>query len=480
MSWFFLLASALAICWLWRLLVEKNRKEKELLARLKTLRHEKKVVLDFLHDLGEAFTDNLDRDQMLKIILRCAQKVADARGVILYLWDPGHRQLRAQAIEGIFPPPFAVPESVADKIAARREYLDTLLMSDPLSKDDLSVIAQVAQSGDAVRIADATHDSRFPKFREESISVRSYMAVPLVYRDEKLGVMALANHQDGSAFSESDFEIIKSVADQAAYSLHHAQVYGQLADKKKMDNDLLVAREIQRILLPLESPVLPGYELAATNEPAQQLSGDYYDFIQVDPVRWGMAIADVSGKGVPASLIMAMCRSVLRSKAVGNPSPAQVLREVNRLLYPDIREDMFITMVYAILNTAENTLTLARAGHEAPLLAKKNFEVIEPLNAPGMALGIDSGDVFDEIVQDLTLALEPQDTFMVYTDGINEASDENGQEFGKNQIKEALKASGPQGAGFLVRNLVERVQRFSGGKLQNDDITLVALQRKKE
>jgi len=173
---------------------------------------------------------------------------------------------------------------------------------------------------------------------------------------------------------------------------------------------------------------------------------------------------------------MAMCRSVLRSKAPGNASPAQVLREVNRLLYPDIREDMFITMLYLIIDQS-GSLTLARAGHEAPLWCKDHFKHIEIIDAPGMALGIDAGDVFDEVIKDVTVQLSPLDTVVVYTDGINEALDDEGNEFGQDQLKAVLREAGPQSVDFLVKTIVDRVQNFSSGHPQNDDITLAAVQR---
>jgi sigma-B regulation protein RsbU (phosphoserine phosphatase) len=157
-------------------------------------------------------------------------------------------------------------------------------------------------------------------------------------------------------------------------------------------------------------------------------------------------------------------------------SPAQVLREVNRLLYPDIREDMFITMLYLIMDPS-GSLTLARAGHEAPLWCREGFKRIEPIEAPGMALGIDAGDVFDVVIQDVTVALSPRDTVVVYTDGINEALDAQGNEFGQEQLKAVLQAAGPQSVDFLVKTIVAQVQSFSSGHPQNDDITLAAVQR---
>src|SRR5207244_8004248 len=149
-------------------------------------------------------------------------------------------------------------------------------------------------------------------------------------------------------------------------------------EKKRLDHDLEIARDIQRILLPAEAPAVNGFEISGINVPARQVSGDYFDYIKVDDQRLGVAIADVSGKGVAASLILAICRSVLRSQAIVNPAPADVLQKVNRQLYPDIKEDMFISMAYLILDHARDGVTLARAGHDAPLLYKQNSHNVDP------------------------------------------------------------------------------------------------------
>src|SRR5207302_3404911 len=183
------------------------------------------------------------------------------------------------------------------------------------------------------------------------------------------------------------------------------------------------------------------FEISGINVPARQVSGDYFDYIKVDEERLGVAIADVSGKGVPASLIMAICRSVLRSQAAQNVSPAEVLRKVNRQLYPDIKEDMFISMAYLILDHARGGVTMARAGHDAPLLYKRASETIEPLKTPGMVVGIDSGDVFDRLTADVAVPLESDDSILLYTDGITEALDDEGNEFGLERTIAAMRAS---------------------------------------
>jgi sigma-B regulation protein RsbU (phosphoserine phosphatase) len=440
------------------------------------LQQEKKIIYDFLHDLGEAFTEDIDREHLLRIIVTCARKVTGARGAAIYLWDADREKLIAAIVNGSFPPVLKVDNIVADQLAARAENLEAFIRLEAIPADSNSVIGDVARTGVGIYAERAEADERFPWFRQKALQTLSYVAVPLHYREEQLGVLALANPDEGKTFTKAHFELVQSVADQAAYSMQHAQIYSQLTEKKRLDHDIAVAREIQRILLPSKAPLVEGFNCAALNIPAQQVSGDYFDFIQVDAQRWGVAVADVSGKGVPASLIMAMCRSVLRSKAAGNLSPAQVLREVNRLLYPDIQEDMFITMIYLIMDPS-GKITLARAGHEAALWCKDHFKHIETIDAPGMALGIDAGDVFDEVIKDVTVELSPLDTVVVYTDGINEALDDEGNEFGQEQLMSVLREAGPQSVDFLVKTIVDRVQNFSSGHPQNDDITLAAVQR---
>jgi sigma-B regulation protein RsbU (phosphoserine phosphatase) len=478
---YLVIGSALvAFCGTWylRRKFQMGRELQEKLQREHTaLQQEKKIIYDFLHDLGEAFTEEIDREHLLRIIVTCARKVTAARGAAIYLWDANREKLVPAIVSGSFPPPLKVDNVVADQLAARTEDLESFLRLESIPADSRAAIAVVARTGVPIHAERAELDERFPWFRQKNLQTETYLAVPLHYRQEQLGVLALANRERGDTFSKSDFDLVQSVADQAAYSLQHAQVYRQLAEKKKLDHDIAVAHDIQRILLPNAAPEVPGFNCAGLNIPAQQVSGDYFDFIQVDAQRWGLAVADVSGKGVPASLIMAMCRSVLRSKAPGNLSPAQVLREVNRLLYPDIQEDMFITMIYLITDPS-GSLTLARAGHESALWCREQFQRIESIEAPGMALGIDPGVVFDEVIRDVTLVLDPLDTVVMYTDGINEALDDEGNEFGQEQLKAVLRAAGPQSVEFLVKTIVDRVQTFSTGHPQNDDITLAVAQRR--
>jgi sigma-B regulation protein RsbU (phosphoserine phosphatase) len=441
------------------------------------LQQEKTLVFDFLHDLGEAFSEDIDRAQLLDTILQCALRVTKARSGAIYLKNR-RNQLVAETVHGLFPPPVALLPELENKVASRLEFLETVLKNEVIDLHSPNVYAEVCRNGVPLWIANARSDARFPQFSVPELQLQTLIAVPLNYRGETLGVVCLANHADLTSFTEPEFEVAKSVAAQAAFSLYNATVYTQLAEKKRLDRDLETAQEIQRILLPESCPDLPGFTLSATNLPAQRVSGDYYDFLRIDDHHWGLVIADVSGKGVPASLIMAMCRTVMRTQAAGCLSPSEVLKKANRILYPDIREDMFITLAYVVVDLREGILRVAKAGHDAPLLCKDRFQTVETLQSPGMALGIDSGEVFDSVIQDLTIPLQPGDTLLIYTDGVNEAVDPDGQEFGRDQVKTALKAAAPEGVDAVVHNLVERVGRFAAGAPQNDDITLVCLQKK--
>jgi phosphoserine phosphatase RsbU/P len=310
-----------------------------------------------------------------------------------------------------------------------------------------------------------------------SVEMDSVMIAPLVYANQNLGVLAVANGPMSTPFSPSDFLVFQSIVEQSAFALYNAVVYSEASEKRRIDRELDVARDIQRILLPNAAPAIEGFEIAGLNIPASRVSGDYYDYIALDNQRLGIAIADVSGKGVAASLIMAMCRSVLRSFARSSESAAAVLQAVNRQLYPDIREDMFISMAYLIAHKADNELVLARAGHDAPLQYRAKDDSVVKINPPGMALGIDSGGVFNRVTGDCRVHLETSDCLILYTDGVTEALDANGLEFGMSRLTEAIQASAADGAPAILSRVTADLKTFVGNYPQNDDITLIAIRK---
>ena len=190
-------------------------------------------------------------------------------------------------------------------------------------------------------------------------------------------------------------------------------------------------------------------------------------------------IADVSGKGVPAGLLMAMCRSSLRSVAQGKPSPAEVLSAVNRQLFPDIREDMFISMAFFILDELSGRVTMARAGHDPALWYRHGSKAVEQLRTPGMALGVDGGSVFERVIKDHEIQLETGDCLLLHTDGVREALNDKEEEFGMDRMSASFKESGMLGAQSVLDRMQEELGQFTGEGPQMDDITLVAIEKKR-
>jgi phosphoserine phosphatase RsbU/P len=451
--------------------------------RIRALEHsheeiqvEETLVFDFLHGLGEAFSDTIRPNELHRLIVEGATRILDAHGGALYVTDRTGGKLTPAFISNGCPPLVDVPPEILQQAAATPIALESYLRLRSIVPGE-GLIGRVWQTGQSVCFSELSQVPELAKLRDSAFGTASVMAASLSYGKQDLGVLAVANGPMGAPFSQGDFIVFKSIAEQSAFALYNAIIYSMANEKKRLDHDLEIARDIQRILLPAEAPAINGFQISGINVPARQVSGDYFDYIRVDDERLGIAIADVSGKGIPASLIMAICRSVLRAEAARNPSPADVLRKVNRQLYPDIKEDMFISMAYLILDHERNGIILARGGHDAPLLYKQQSQSVTPIKSPGMVLGIDSGNVFDRITNDFAVPLERDDCLILYTDGVTEALNTEGDEFGLERTTESVRASASNGAQAIVRRVIDDVRNFAGSQPQNDDITLIAIRK---
>jgi len=437
---------------------------------------EETLVFDFLHGLGEAFRETIRPQELHRLIVEGATRILDAHGGALYVTDRTGAKLTPAFISKGCPPLVDIPPNILQQAAANPVALESYLRLHTLVPDE-GLIGRIWQTGQSVYLNEFSEAPELAKLLGSAFGSSSVMAAALQYGNQDLGVLALANGPTGAVFSQGDFVVFKSLAEQSAFALYNAIIYSMANEKKRLDHDLEIARDIQRILLPSEAPVINGFQISGINVPARQVSGDYFDYIRVDEERLGVAIADVSGKGVPASLIMAICRSVLRAEASRNPSPADVLRKVNRQLYPDIKEDMFISMAYLILNHQSNGITLARAGHDAPLLYQQQSQTVTPIKSPGMVVGIDSGSVFDRLTVDFAVPLERDDCLVLYTDGVTEALNTEGDEFGLERMMESVRASANDGAQAIVKKIIADVRDFTGSAPQNDDMTLIAIRK---
>ena len=430
-------------------------------------------VFDFLHGLGTALSEEARPDDLHRLIVEGAMRILDAQGGALYLTNEKGGQLSPAFISKNCPALFDVPA----KSAATPETLRRHLKIHAIAPWD-GVLGAAWKEAKPLLLRGDDPLLDFGKNANAPAKPAAVVVAPLIYHEKKIGLLAVTRRAPGEAFLTSEFQAFNAIAEQSAFALYNVFIAAEAAEKKRLDQDLQIAREIQRILLPTNAPEVTGYQISGINIPAKQVSGDYYDYIAVDEAHCGVVVADVSGKGVPASLIMAMCRSVLRSKAGGHLSPCAVLHQVNGQIFPDIKEDMFISMAYAILAKNSPEVILSRAGHDAPLLYRASDRTVSKINPPGMAVGIDSGDVFNRVTGDFSLTLEAGDCLILYTDGVTEALDKSGEEFGMENMIKSIQASAPEGAAAMITRLTDDLWTFVGAEPQNDDITLIAIRKK--
>ena len=440
---------------------------------LRKLDTEEKRVFDFLRGLGEAFGGG-GRQQLHRLIVESAVRILEAHGGALYLVDQSGEILTPVYISRTCAPLVQVPGHIREQAAANPVALESYLRLHPVHPGE-GALARMWKEG-GVRLFNFS-DPELTGLTAEGQQPTSALVGCLAYRDKVLGVLAVVNGPMGSTFTPEDLAVFKMIAEQSAFALFSEAVYLEAGEKRRLDSDLETAREIQGILLPASAPDIAGYEISGLNIPARHVSGDYFDYLSIDEHRWGIVIADVSGKGIPAALITGMCRSVLRGMAPGCASPAAMLQRANRQLYPDIKQDMFVSILYVVLDTRTNDISVARAGHDPPLLYRAAGREVTSLCPPGMAVGIDSGNVFDRVVGEETVTLAPGDGLLLYTDGATEALDSRDTEFGLARLTQAVQANAPRGPAATVKNIAAELREFAGNVPQHDDITLISIRK---
>jgi serine phosphatase RsbU (regulator of sigma subunit) len=248
------------------------------------------------------------------------------------------------------------------------------------------------------------------------------------------------------------------------------------AEKERLEEELRIARQIQMSLLPAQGAVsLPGLRIAALCLPAAEVGGDYYDLLPLSPTRMGVLVADVSGKGTSAALYMAELKGLVLSLSRIYDSPRKLLAEANRILSANMDRHSFITMTYAIVDTAARTMRYARAGHNPMIHLEAKTGRTHVLTPPGLGLGIDRGERFEEILEEAEVPLSEGDLFLFFTDGLSEAMNPEAELFGEGRLRTVIEESEGLESEAIKERILEEIRRFVGGAAQNDDMTLVLL-----
>ena len=277
-----------------------------------------------------------------------------------------------------------------------------------------------------------------------------------IHADDELGEIAQAFNQMTNKFRDAQ---------------------NNLMEQQRMQRELQVAQEIQQMLLPNDFPSVKGYDITSYYQAAKEVGGDLFDFVEVDEQTIGICVADVSGKGVPGSMVMTMIRTALRLESRGNQNPAEVLSKVNAFITDDIRKGMFVTAFYILLDSRERTISFASAGHNPMILYRGKSRETYYLNPPGFPVGITLPDInlFSNTIRSDKIRLHPDDVLVAYTDGITEAMNHSRELYGEERFLQSIRKHGQLNVVDFVNNVKEDIMNFTGGYEQNDDITLVAI-----
>lgn len=347
---------------------------------------------------------------------------------------------------------------------------DVLLGWDIAPNDPL--LAYFQHSSGAVDVNRLHLDSpALRRLKEEGIA----MIVPLVSQGELVGIINLGQRRSDQEYSSDDRRLLDDLAVQAAPAVRVAQLVRQqelaAVERERIETELRVARTIQQTLLPKELPALDGWDILAHWQPAREVSGDFYDFLYLEDGRLGVIIADVTDKGVPAALVMATTRALLRAAAERLVAPGDVLARANDVLCPDIPPKMFVTCLYAIIDPATGLVRYANAGHDMPYL-RRAAGGVEELRARGMPLGLLPGMPYEE----KEVLLQPDDTLLLYSDGLVEAHNAQRTMLGFPQLRSLIEEHA--GGAALIPFLMDQLAAFTGPNWeQEDDVTLLTVQR---
>jgi sigma-B regulation protein RsbU (phosphoserine phosphatase) len=406
--------------------------------------------LTLLYHLSQTFNSSLDLDEVLNRVMDEIIAATGAERGFVTLREPDGRLVFRTA-----------------------RGLDQRSIEEPQFHISRGVVEEVAREGQPVLTSDALHDDRFSERASiQGLRLRSILCTPLTLKDRVLGVVYVDNPFQAGIFTEADLEWISAISSSAAVAIENARLYQVAVEKGRLERELQVARQVQASLLPRTTPKVAGWEFAARWKPAREVSGDFYDFVPCGD-QLGLIIADVSDKGMPAALFMALSRSIVRASATASPSPADAIHQANRLICADSADSMFVTLVYARLDPATGQVVYVNAGHNPPLLYSVEQSTLIELPSTGMALGVFEDVEFEE----RRVQLGPGDFILLYTDGVSEAMDPESRMFGEERLRRVLLDRPDAPAEALAAALEEALAAFTGPSARSDDVTFVVVRR---
>lgn len=398
-----------------------------------------------LLEASQMLMSSLDLDEILEAIMDSLQRAVPYNAAGIFLLGGGGRI-----------------ERIIDR-GYDHQHMDRLDL-----KASSGLVGWVASSGKPLIIDDVTQDARYQNARE---STRSEMVVPIYAGDRLIGAFNLERDIE-AGFFEADLDLVQAFAQHAGVAIERARMHAALMEQRRIRGELEVARSIQASYRPADNPAVPGFDIAGLNIPSEEVGGDYYDFIRIVEGQTGIVIADSSGKGIPAALIMSTFRASLLAEIRNNYALHTIMGKVNDLLCEGNDRARFVTTIYGVLDAGLRVFTFTNAGHNPGILLRADGRVVY-LQALGTALGIFPDAVYEERV----LGLARGDILLLYTDGVTDAVDREGNSFEMERLVESLKVAQSRGASArdIVDSVCKSVTDFADPDSATDDFTMVVV-----
>ena len=424
--------------------------------RLESLEHENKRLrravdeLTILNDLARAIGASLNSQDIINTIIRRSLRAVDAeQGVVTLVHDQ----------------PSEPTKTLVRTMSDSSEYVAFHL--------DQSLLGWMQINKKPLSMKDPHNDPRFRGLKLDA-SIKSLLCVPMLVKSEIMGVLTVTNKKSADEFTLEDQRLLAIIAAQSAQIVETARLYEEEKALGRVKEELRLASEIQLGLLPKTTPEIPGYQVAGTSIPAQFVGGDYFDFITIDESRLAICLGDVSGKGLPAALLMSNLQATIRGQTILGYSPKRCLENSNRLLYQSTDPHKFATLFYGIVDTRNHRLAYSSAGHDWPFLLSEGKDPVR-LQAGGLILSVMEDTSYDEQL----VSFSPGDMLVIFSDGITDAINDHEEQYGEERLLEALKGWLHLSPAELVQELTGAVREFAADRPQMDDMTLVVIKRDK-
>ena len=416
-------------------------------ARLYTRITRQAKTLLLLNEIARELTSILNLDELLKRVGELLSRLIDFQMFSILLVDPALEKLQ-------------------HRFSLRFQENIHLKNDIPLGK---GIVGAAAEQKQAILVRDVKKD---PRYIESNPETRSELAVPLIYKDNVIGVLDL-EHTKRGFFTDDHQRTMTTLAAQIAIAIENAQLYEEVArQERRLERDLALARELQFRLLPQSAPKLANLEIAAKFSPARAIGGDLYDFLSYSSSRTAIAIGDVSGKGAPAAIYAALVSGILRSHAPMEPAPAEMLAAVNYSLAERRIDGQFVSLIYAVWDDVNRTLEVSNSGLPRPVYCHKGQT--QMIESTGLPLGLFDDAEYDEI----TFQAEPDDVFVFFSDGILDATNRAGELFGRTRLEKIIAECAENSADSIVKSIFKAAAEYSAGADAFDDETVVAIKVK--